>query len=128
MEIAESLGKKLKYYRKAMNLTQQQLAEILGMQRCAYAYYEIGKSLPKYSMLKKISQVFDISIDTLLDNNVGEDATAELENNTQYPATWFKDESFNQLTEFEQSVLLRLRLMSTAEKNGLINYMNNLKG
>ena len=39
------MGKKLKRLRENFNLTQQQVAEALGIDRSTYAYYELGRTL-----------------------------------------------------------------------------------
>lgn len=118
------LSNKLKFYRKSMNLTQQQVADALGIQRCAYAYYESGKSSPKLPVLKMIAKLFNVSIDILLDNDVTAPDVMRLNSDNDYLQKWIPDDKFNQLSDFEQNVLLRIRLMSADEKEKLIDYLN----
>lgn len=54
--------------RKKADKTQKEMADILGISRQAYAHYEADQREPDYSMLKKISAYFNVSIDYLLDN------------------------------------------------------------
>ena len=44
-------GKRCKILRQERGLTQQQVADALGISRSAYAYYEIGGSEPSLSVL-----------------------------------------------------------------------------
>lgn len=118
------LSNKLKFYRKSMNLTQQQVADALGIQRCAYAYYESGKCSPKLPVLKMIAKLFNVSIDILLDNDVTAPDVMRLNSDNDYLQKWIPDDKFNQLSDFEQNVLLRIRLMSADEKEKLIDYLN----
>ncbi len=118
------LSNKLKIYRKNMNLTQQQVADALGIQRCAYAYYESGKSSPKLPVLKMIAKLFNVSIDVLLDNDITSADVMKLNSDNDYLRKWIPDDKFNQLSDFEQNVLLRIRLMSSDEKEKLIFYLN----
>ena len=41
-------GKRCKILRQERGLTQQQVADALGISRSAYAYYEIGGSEPRF--------------------------------------------------------------------------------
>ncbi len=51
----KELGLKLKYYRDNCELSQQQVANILNIDRSTYTYYEPGKTTPSASMLLKLS-------------------------------------------------------------------------
>lgn len=62
-----SFGKKLSLLRKEHNLTQSNLAKKLGVSRGTIGMYEIDKRDPDTSTLKKISTLFNVSIDYLLD-------------------------------------------------------------
>lgn len=117
------LHEKLKYYRKNLNLTQQQVADALGIKRSAYAYYETGKSMPKLPVLKLIAKLYNLSLDMLLDNLFNDTEEFKLNSNNDYLQRWMPNDKFNQLTEFEQTVLLRVRLMSADEKEQLLSYL-----
>lgn len=54
--------------RKNKNLTQQQVADGLGISRQAYANYESGKRQPDPDMLMKLSEFFKTSIDIIVEN------------------------------------------------------------
>lgn len=56
----------LKYLRKKANMTQQQIADILGITQQAYANYESNKREPDRQMLIKLAQIFEVSTDFLL--------------------------------------------------------------
>ena len=62
MDFAE----KLKRIRLKMNLTQKDVAKILGITRTAYANYEQGLREPDLLTLWKIADFFDVSVDYLL--------------------------------------------------------------
>ena len=59
-------GKKLKELRKANNLTQSQLAERIGLAKSIISYYESGDRWPSYDVLIKITRLFHVSSDYLL--------------------------------------------------------------
>ena len=60
-------GKKLKSLRTGKNLTQQQLADRLGVAKSIISYYESGDRYPSYDVLIKIAHIFHVTTDYLLD-------------------------------------------------------------
>ena len=58
----------LKYYRKKNNLTQWQLAKLIGIDRTTLTGYEIGKRECDFDTLIKLAQILNISVDELLHN------------------------------------------------------------
>lgn len=60
------LSSNLKKLRNKYNYTQQQVADKIGVTRPAYTAYEKGTRNPDSSMLSKLADVFDVSIDELL--------------------------------------------------------------
>ena len=56
----------LKHLREKHHLTQEQLAERLQVTRQAVSRWETGETQPNTDTLKLLSQVFDVSINTLL--------------------------------------------------------------
>ena len=67
------IGAKIRAARIAKNMTQEELGEILGVQRSAVAKYENGRVVNiKRSTLKKISDVLDIPPFELIYNGEAE--------------------------------------------------------
>lgn len=62
----ETLGKRISTARKALGLTQDALAEKLGVTAQAVSKWENGQSCPDITILPKLSQIFGMSVDTLL--------------------------------------------------------------
>ncbi len=60
---------KLKKLRLSNNLTQSQLAEILETTKQAISAYESGKIAPSLNSLIKLSENFNISLDSLVFDN-----------------------------------------------------------
>ena len=56
----------LKNTRKGCGLTQKQIAEKLGVVESCYANWEQGRTEPNVDMLRKLSEIFDVSIDELI--------------------------------------------------------------
>ena len=64
------LGSNLKYLRKTKSLTQDQLADKLGVNRAMIGSYEEGRAIPKVSVLLDIAHYFAISVDALISSNL----------------------------------------------------------
>lgn len=65
-----TFGEKLSYLRKQANLTQSDLADNLNISRQAVNKWEKGISLPDIDNIQKLSSIFNISIDELLDYKI----------------------------------------------------------
>ena len=60
------LGEKIKEYRESKNMTQSEVAEILGVKPATISKYEAGTLEPNIKSLKKLAALFDVSIDELI--------------------------------------------------------------
>lgn len=61
-----TLGSKLAQERKLKNLTQEQLAELLGVSRQAISKWESDLAFPETEKLLRLCELFDCSLDYLL--------------------------------------------------------------
>lgn len=62
-----NFGCKLKELRTGQKMTQQQLADRIGVAKSVVSYYESGDRYPSYDVLIRIAHVFHTSTDYLLD-------------------------------------------------------------
>ena len=62
-----SVGENIKKTRNKIGITQEELAEKINVTRQPVSNWEIGKAEPDIETLTKIAQIFDISIDELVD-------------------------------------------------------------
>jgi len=60
------IGKKLKSLRTKLKLSQQEIADKIGISRSAYSHYEIGMSLITTLTLYTICKTYKLSIDEFL--------------------------------------------------------------
>ena len=60
-----TFAEKLKSLRKQASMSQEQLAEKLGVSRQAVTKWETDTGIPDIENIKSISSLFDISIDEL---------------------------------------------------------------
>ena len=67
-----TFGKKLSILRKQLNLSQAELAERLNVSRQAITKWENEIGLPDLDNIKKLSSIFNVKIDELLDYKIEE--------------------------------------------------------
>ena len=60
------LGEKIKKYREEKKMTQVEVAEVLGVKPATISKYEAGTLEPNIESLKKLAELFEVSVDELL--------------------------------------------------------------
>lgn len=71
----KTLGDRIKFHRKQLGLTQEQLAEQLGVSPQAVSKWENNLSCPDISILPELAAIFGISVDALLGKRGAEEET-----------------------------------------------------
>lgn len=66
------IGKFIALRRKEKNLTQEQLAEKLGVSNKTISKWETGKCMPDYSIVRNLCEELGITIAELMDGKVSE--------------------------------------------------------
>lgn len=69
-----SIGSYIAEKRRALNLTQEQLAEKLGVSNKTISKWENGKCMPDYSVIQKLCKTLHVALAELMN---GEDAAEE---------------------------------------------------
>ncbi|EPJ3733254.1 TPA: helix-turn-helix domain-containing protein, partial [Acinetobacter baumannii] len=62
----ETLGTRLKNQRKSKKLTQQQVADAIGVSKTSVIYWEKDENLPKHDSLMALAQILGVTSDYLL--------------------------------------------------------------
>jgi len=65
-----NIGKNIKYLRQHKNVTQEHLAEHLGISYQAVSKWETETNTPDIALLPLIAQFFKVSMDTLFSTNI----------------------------------------------------------
>ena len=66
----------IKYLRARKGLSQQRLADALGVTRARYSKYEYSQAEPPLELVVKLSSFFGISIDDLLSKDMRQHGSA----------------------------------------------------
>lgn len=80
-----SIGEKLKNARTERNLTQEEVAEKIGVSRQTVSNWENEKALPEISSIINLSEIYNISLDELLKGN--KEILRKIENDTSLVKT-----------------------------------------
>lgn len=91
--MGNSLGQRLKELRKVYNYSQDYVAEVLGISRQSYSHYETGRRKPSTEMLYKLSALYNVSLDDLLQLSI------DFDENVFYEAPK-KSQSSDELSQF----------------------------
>jgi transcriptional regulator with XRE-family HTH domain len=65
-QFSKELGERIAHYRKARELTQQQLADALNLKQYAIANYETGRYRVPVAMVAKLADLLGVEVNTLL--------------------------------------------------------------
>jgi transcriptional regulator with XRE-family HTH domain len=60
------IGSRIKELRNSMHISQQELADKLGVDRSTIGKYETNTRIPEVKMLIQLAKFFDVSTDFLL--------------------------------------------------------------
>ncbi|MCH7294121.1 LexA family protein [Acinetobacter higginsii] len=77
----ETLGTRLKALRKSKKVTQQQIADAIGVSKTSVIYWEKDENLPKHESLMALSKALSVTPDFLLSGK----SSGDLELNTSVP-------------------------------------------
>ncbi len=64
------IANNLKYLRKKKDLTQQKFADAMGIKRASVGAYEENRAEPKYELLKKIAEFYELTMDELVNEKI----------------------------------------------------------
>ena len=76
-----NLGKKIKELRKNKGYSQEVLAELMGVSSCAVSKWESELSYPDLNNLVLLANLFNVSVDYLLDNNLLKESESQVLSN-----------------------------------------------
>lgn len=114
----ETVSSELAEYRDKMDLTQEQLAEMVGISQSHYAKLENGQRLPSLKVLYALSQVFGIKMGDIIEPDVKFDECSDtdkliIQNNISF---MLKDKSLSDLKSVERIISVILEEISKPQE------------
>ena len=114
----QTIGKFISKKRKDKKLTQQELADKLGVTDRAISHWENGRRLPDYSLLKPLSEELGVSINELL---TGSDINEK-------DALIKADENIIKLTEYVSLKSMKLGIIGMCISFIILTLISTYKG
>lgn len=111
-----ALGERIAAHRKALRLTQQQLAEQLGIAQQTLAHYEGARLRVPASMLPSLAELLTVSIESL----IGQDATRSKRKREPPPKLAHHMERISRLPKPQQRLVLQVieSVLAQASRQG----------
>lgn len=112
------LSERLKKFRLALGLTQEEVAKALGTERTTYTYYERGTHKPSLDRIKALAKLFNTDVATLL----GEDELAGVSFVLADDSVGYNDDKIglNELKKDEVMLLLYYRRLDKSKQAKLL--------
>ena len=82
MDISK-LNENIAFFRKKRGITQEELANALGVTNQAVSKWESGKCAPDIQLLPDIAEYFNISIDELFGLSVNSDISTKIQSSKE---------------------------------------------
>ena len=105
------LAENIRSFRKGRKLTQEQLAEVLGVTPGAVYKWEAGLSIPDLTLIMEMADFFDASVDVLLGYAVKDN---RLESTVKRLQAYRRSKDRNGLAEAEKALGFRIVSASAA--------------
>ncbi len=134
--MSKELGAVFRTLRNNCTLTQQQVADVLHIDRSTYAYYERGTTEPDLKALKKLASVFNVDATLLLPDEDGKIAVrvsdvTEVEGEKKLQKSGdelldTRDDKIYTLSKEEKTFLSYYRVLTKEQKKSLKEFFENL--
>ena len=110
------ISERIKAARKECKLTQQQVADVLGLDRSTYSYYELGHLKPSVEVVVRLSALFNVDIEWLTGADRAEDALHSPDYGIELIRA-VKEKNITELSRTERKFVALLRAASAIDKD-----------
>lgn len=112
---AETLGERIRRFRKVKGLTQTELGEIVGVSQRLMTYYETQGGHPSADLLARFAEALDVSTDVLLGRTNAEDPRAAA--SPQTLRLWRRLRRIEEIPPQDQKAILKM-IDALADRTG----------
>lgn len=106
--------------RAQVGYTQKQVADLLGVDRSTYSYYELGKIKPDIKTIMNLSKIFKVHYTEILESEINYQFSDSLSQKNGQNVKLHLDE----LTPNEYRVLMAFKILPENSKNEIIKIIN----
>lgn len=111
------LNQRLKKFRETAGLTQQQVADVLNLDRSTYAYYEAGKTTPDIKSVSKLVKIFNVTYYEL----VGEENPAKCGiGDGEADSDNFESMKIYELSKIEKQLIINFRVLNSKQQEEVV--------
>lgn len=111
----------LKRIRNTAGYTQKNIADLLGVDRSTYSYYETGKTEPNIRQLKKIAALYNLRLDDLVNCRFAPIDDVEMQATDPQEQALVNANRFRLLSAEEQCILMMYR--AAEDKKEFMEYV-----
>ena len=79
-----AINENIRFLRKKMGITQGKFSEAIGIKRSLVGAYEEGRAEPRLANLSRMAEIFETSVDTLINQDVSKLTDMELKSKRQF--------------------------------------------
>ena len=116
LQLTTIIAERLVKLRRMTGLTQDAIADAVGIGRTNYSHYEKAKACPPPYMLARLAAVFDVSVDFLLGR---EQAFSTVLRDNAFPGFDDMTEQLSRLKDDELALVLQYRQLTPEQKREL---------
>ena len=131
LEAQEIISQEIKKIRKNLGYTQQQIADLLGVDRSTYTCYETGRIKPDIKTIMSLSRVFGVDYTEILESENESrlsDSASSKENRNSKSSAKIKLANIRSLTKKEQDMVMLFRLLSGKTQDEVLkSFMQKFK-
>ena len=106
-----TVGEKIQMYRKQLDLSQEELGQKLLVSRQTISLWEKDQTVPTIDNLMRLSDIFGISVDEIL-NSENKEQNAEIQPNESYRFTFSKQE-LNEIYRLQRKSIYKRPIIFT---------------
>ena len=117
------LAQRLREIRLEHNLTQRNIADVLGVDRTTYTYYENGVTTPSPDTLYRLSRIYNVTIGYLM--GVEENTVGAYVSGGRVRLSAYRD-PLASLGKDEKELLMCYRLLQPQEKQKVLDLLHNM--
>ena len=121
------LAKTLRYLRVNAGFTQQNMANVLRINRSTYTYYEMGKTTPDIQSLKILADVLKVDIDVFLEEGSTKVLLEDYEKRRPAKKVKRNPDRIGELSSKEKELIARLRMKDPEKLEEMLQVLDDRK-
>lgn len=114
------INERLKAVRKSSGLSQQNVADYLGLDRTTYTYYEMGTTCPSVATFTKLAQLYKTTVAYL----ICETDSPKRECDDAQPRVAEEHDFLKTITKEEKVLISLYRALDEEDKKALLKKLN----